>query len=211
MRIKVHGHRGARARRPENTLPGFRYAIDLGVDAVELDVWVTSDDIPVVLHDPFIGDPKHPVRSLTLAQLGSRVPTFDEVFALGLGNAVWFNVEAKIFPDRPDLAPDPAPFAELILDLVRRHGVAKRVIIQSFHAPITRAVQRLDPQLPRSALWETDRDWSEAAREFAATMLGPRHDFVTPDRVARAHAAGFEVVPWTANLPEDWARLGGGG
>jgi glycerophosphoryl diester phosphodiesterase len=227
MRIKVHGHRGARARRPENTVPAFRYAIDLGVDAVELDVLVTKDDVPVVLHDPCIGEPPIAVRDMTLAELrqydvgapknprfpeqqsvpGTRVPTLDEVFALSRGNKIWFNVEAKSFPDRPELTPDPQPFTRLILDLVRQHSLASRVIVQSFDPRITRTAAMLEPAVRRSALWETEREWPEVASEFAVNMLGPRHDFVTPERVAWAHAAGFEVAPWTVNRPEDWARM----
>ena len=48
---KVVGHRGFAARYPENTLPGFRAAISIGVDAVELDVQLSGDGIPVVIHD----------------------------------------------------------------------------------------------------------------------------------------------------------------
>ena len=44
-RILVHGHRGARARRPENTMPAFQYAIEQGVDALEMDMAVTRDNI----------------------------------------------------------------------------------------------------------------------------------------------------------------------
>lgn len=51
-KILVHGHRGARAARPENTLPAFEYAIGLGVDALELDTVVTKDNVLVVSHDP---------------------------------------------------------------------------------------------------------------------------------------------------------------
>ena len=51
-RVLVQGHRGARARRPENTLPAFRYAIEHGVDVLELDVAVTKDNVAVVSHDP---------------------------------------------------------------------------------------------------------------------------------------------------------------
>jgi glycerophosphoryl diester phosphodiesterase len=49
--VEVHGHRGARAVRPENTMAGFRHAIAAGVDAIELDVVVTADDRLVVHHD----------------------------------------------------------------------------------------------------------------------------------------------------------------
>lgn len=47
----VIGHRGAAAEAPENTLPSFLRAIEQGVDAIELDVQVTADDVPVVMHD----------------------------------------------------------------------------------------------------------------------------------------------------------------
>src|ERR1700704_2367882 len=75
-RILVHGHRGARARRPENTLPAFRYAIERGVDVLELDVAVTKDNVAVVSHDPLINatlcsGPKTgiPIHTLTRAEL----------------------------------------------------------------------------------------------------------------------------------------------
>ncbi len=85
--IEVHGHRGARGLRPENTLPGFAHALDLGVDTIELDVGMSSDGVVVLGHDQVVspavladtgpawpGDPAYPyvgkpVRELSLAQL----------------------------------------------------------------------------------------------------------------------------------------------
>ena len=51
---QVHGHRGARAARPENTVPAFQYAIEQGVDVLDLDMAVTKDDVVVVSHDPIL-------------------------------------------------------------------------------------------------------------------------------------------------------------
>jgi glycerophosphoryl diester phosphodiesterase len=48
---EIHGHRGARALRPENTLPGLAYALAIGVDAVEFDVTLTADGGPILAHD----------------------------------------------------------------------------------------------------------------------------------------------------------------
>jgi Glycerophosphoryl diester phosphodiesterase len=48
---KIVGHRGYPAKYPENTVMGFQAAIALGVDAIELDVQLTGDGVPVVLHD----------------------------------------------------------------------------------------------------------------------------------------------------------------
>lgn len=79
--ILVHGHRGARAMRPENTIPAFRYAIGVGVDALELDMAVTKDGVIVVSHDPILEPPvcsapmggksgeKAVIHTLTLAEV----------------------------------------------------------------------------------------------------------------------------------------------
>lgn len=233
-RILVHGHRGARARRPENTLPAFRYAIEQGVDVLELDVAVTKDNVPVVSHDPLINaticsGPKTgiAIRTLTLPELrqydcggkqnpsfatqvpvpGTTVPTLDEVFDLGRGNAIQFNVETKIFADHPELTPDPEAFTRLILDLIRKHGIEQRVILQSFDPRTLRVMKKLNPGIRRAALFEKQRDWPEVAREFEATIFSPEFHLVTQERVAQAHASGIQVVPWTVNKPEDWMRL----
>lgn len=79
--LEVQGHRGARAVLPENTLAAFAYAISQGVDTIEMDLAVTSDDVVIVTHDLHLNPdiclgPKGqtietpiPVRSLTLKQL----------------------------------------------------------------------------------------------------------------------------------------------
>ncbi len=233
-RILVHGHRGARARRPENTIPAFQYAIDQGVDVLELDVAVTKDNVAVVSHDPLINaaictGPKTgiPIHTLTLAELhaydcgakqnpnfktqvpvpGTHIPTLDEVFDLSRGTRVWFNVETKIFADKPELTPGPEEFTRMILDLIRKHGMENRVILQSFDPRTLRVMKKLDPSIPRAALFETNRDWPEVAREFEATLYSPDYHLVTKERVAQAHAAGLQVAPWTVDKPEDWQKM----
>src|SRR5215475_7064106 len=74
--IQVHGHRGARAMLPENTLPAFEYAIAQKVDALELDMAVTKDGVIVVSHDPELRAPvctgprdKVAIHSLTLDEV----------------------------------------------------------------------------------------------------------------------------------------------
>lgn len=233
-RIGVHGHRGARARRPENTIPAFIYAIEQGVDALELDVAVTRDDVPVACHDPLINPaicagpkPGIPIRALTLAELqeydcgakrnpafetqepapGARIPTLDEVFGLSRGTSVQFNVETKIFPGHPELTPGPDVFTRLILDLIRQHGIENRVMLQSFDPRTLRTMKKLEPAIPRGALFEHPADWRQIAREFEATLYCPQYMLVTPELVAQAHTDGLDVVPWTVNKPAEWQRL----
>jgi len=70
--ILVEGHRGACALYPENTLLSFEKAIEMGVDAVEFDVWLSKDKVPVLMHDgnPWrtCGVDSH-LRDMTLAQI----------------------------------------------------------------------------------------------------------------------------------------------
>ncbi|HEY7614826.1 MAG TPA: glycerophosphodiester phosphodiesterase family protein, partial [Gemmatimonadales bacterium] len=70
----VIAHRGASAEAPENTLPAFEAATKGGADAFELDVRLTADGAPVVIHDATLDrttDRMGPVRGLTLAELRS--------------------------------------------------------------------------------------------------------------------------------------------
>jgi glycerophosphoryl diester phosphodiesterase len=233
--IKVHGHRGARALRPENTLPAFEYAIAAGVDALELDMAVTRDNVIVVSHDPFLEPPicagprpKVLIRELTLAEVkqwdcgaksnpayprqqavpGTRMPTLDEVFALASKGKFDFNIETKIFAQHPEYTPPPDEFARMVLDLVRKHHLESRVILQSFDFRTLLAMKKLAPGIRRAALYEgAAKDFLEIAKESGAQILSPNYHLVTPEQVAAAHAAGLQVVPWTPNTPQEWDRL----
>ena len=227
----VHGHRGARAIFPENTLPGFEYAIEVGANALEMDVAVTKDNILVISHDPHINPEicqgPHPgvaIRQLTLAELreydcgslknprfpkqqpvpGAHIPTLDEVLGLSAQNNIQFNIEIKSFPDHPDLTPPPDIFARMVLDVIRKHKLESRSIVQSFDFRTLRELQGIRI----AALWEGPaRPFADIAREASASIIAPDFVLVTPEQVKAAHAANLEVVPWTANTPEDWRKL----
>jgi glycerophosphoryl diester phosphodiesterase len=197
--IQVHGHRGARAVRPENTIAGFEYAIGVGVDAIELDVVVSLDDCVVVSHDPYLKSGTF-VRTLTAVEAG--LPTLDQVFELaGLGEFL-FNIEAKVSEHTPP------NFAELVLDRIGEHGVKARVIFQSFDFAILHRMNRLAPGITRAALWEGEaRSFVEIAKEAGTSIVAPAYELVTPEQVGAAHKAGLLVIPWTANTEQDWAVL----
>jgi glycerophosphoryl diester phosphodiesterase len=234
-RVLVHGHRGARGVLPENTIPAFEYAIRIGVDALELDVAVTKDNVLVASHDPTInaaicqgGELHVPIRQLTLADLrrydcgakknpaypkqkavpGTGIPTLDEVLALGKKGTFDFNIETKIFREKPELTPSPEDFARLVLDAVRRHKLERRVILQSFDFRTLHAMKKLAPEIRLSALYEgATKDFVEIAREAGAQIVSPRYPLVTKEQVDRAHKARLQVVPWTPNTEHEWEKL----
>ncbi len=234
-RIEVHGHRGARAMRPENTLPAFEYAIAQGVDALELDTGITKDGVVVVSHDPILHPPvcsgpkpEAMIHELTLQEVkqwdcglvrnpgfstqqtvpGTKMPTLDEVLALASKGTFKFNIETKIFADHPEQAPPPAEFVWLVLAVIRQHHLESRVILQSFDFRTLHEMKKQAPEIKLSALYEGPaKSFVEIGAEAGADMVSPFYKLVTPELVEAAHRAGLQVVPWTANEPADWDRL----
>jgi len=235
-RIAVHGHRGARARLPENTIPAFEYAIQAGVDVLEMDMAVTRDNVIVISHDPILESPvcsgprpSAVIHALTLAEVrrwdcgavrnprfpgqqpipGTRMPALDEVFRLADRGKFEFNIETKIFREHPEYTPPPEEFAGLVLEKIRQYKLERRVILQSFDFRTLAAMRKLAPQIRLSALVENDsRAFPAIAAEAAnAGIVSPEFHLVTAAKVAAAHAAGRQVVPWTANTPADWDML----
>jgi glycerophosphoryl diester phosphodiesterase len=236
VKILVHGHRGARARRPENTLPAFQYAIEQGVDVLEMDMAVTKDNVIVISHDPVLQGPvctgpreRAVIRELTLAEVrkwdcgavrnphfatqqpvpNTRMPTLDEVFQLAPRGSFQFNIETKSFPGKPEFTPPPEEFSRMVLEKVRQYRLEKRVILQSFDFRTLVAMRKLAPEIRLAALTQSDaRDFAAIASEAGnAEIVSPEFHLVTPAKVEAAHKAGLQVVPWTANTEADWERL----
>ena len=224
----VIAHRGSSAEAPENTLAAFEAAVRRGADAVELDVRLTADGAPVVIHDATLDrttDRSGPVGALTLADLrsvdagskftpdggrtyphrgqGARVPT--------LGEVLW------TFPRMPMLVEIKEPQSQ---DAVRRvllqEGAAERCVVASEHSEALRAFD--EPPFARGA------SGSEIAALYWAAMLRRRAPAATyrflsvprrhrglrvPTRafVAAAQARGCPVHVWTVDSAATARRL----
>ncbi|MCA9547166.1 MAG: hypothetical protein KC613_22345 [Myxococcales bacterium] len=175
-----------------------------------------------------------PLRSLTLAQAkahdcaglpnprfpklvpapGSPLLSLPELFArvsaspTPAARSVRFNIETKLIPGRPDLAPSPAAFVELFVQAVEAAGVAERVSLQSFDDRTLLALAARAPGITRVLLVaENHLDHVAVARSAGAQVISPHHEWILPADVTRLHAAGVKVVPWTPNSPAAWQRL----
>lgn len=190
----MHGHRGARARRPENTLAAFEYAIDAGVDAIEMDVVVTSDGVPVVAHDPLPG-----WSFADLRRKAPHVPTLDEVLALAPRGGFLFNIEIKPFADAERVA---------AMAVSPARALAGRVMFQSFDFAVLHALRGIAPEFPLGALFEdTAEDFVSIAGRAQASFVAPEFHLVTPEKVRAAHQAGLTVITWTPNRQAQWKAL----
>lgn len=219
MKPLVLAHRGASAYAPENTLAAFNLAFELGADGIELDVSLTRDGIPVVIHDDTVDRTTNghgAVNQFTLAELqqldasnriekyrGEKIPTLEEVLR-AVGKRGLINIEIK----STGLKTDGVEGA--VLAAIENTG-APRVLISSFNPLALRRMFLLDPRLPRGLLYAPRlpiflrRAWLRPL--VRPTALHPHFSMVTREFVAWAHQRGYQVNTWTVDEPDVARRL----
>lgn len=203
------GHRGAKAYEPENTILSFKRALELGVNAVELDVRRTKDGEIVVIHDAEVDrttNGKGLVSDLTLKEIkelstekGEKIPTLDEALAF-LDRKVKVLIEIK-----------EVGIEEKVLEIVKSRGLEDNVIIISFHEDSLKKVREMSGVIKTGLIYVRHKDPIKAALSLKAQYLLPMYKFVYPSLVKRAHENGLKVIVWTINTPEEareYARMG---
>lgn len=226
----VFAHRGGALLRPENTIAAFDHALACGADGLELDVRLSSDGVPVVVHDATLDrttNASGSVERLTAAELAQ------------VDAAHWFGAD-RGFPFRgqgfgmPRLRDVLARYATLplILELkgtdrrlaqevygvVSAAGASERVCFGGFSGAMLSHIRRTNGHIVTSAArWETRLalyksrlGWPLGLTPFRAFQVpecSGRTRVVSPKFIRAAHRAGLVVQVWTVNEPEDMRRL----
>jgi glycerophosphoryl diester phosphodiesterase len=189
--FEVIAHRGANLEFPENTLPAFQRALEIGVQGIELDIQFTSDRVPVVHHDPSVADPssnRRLISSLSLKELRQRsaAPTLDEVLELIDGRCRLY-AEIK----------EPTATESVVKRLGRCRDWCA---IHSFDHRVAAHAARIDPTIPVGILLVSYLvDVVAAMRAAAARDVWQQADFVDRALVEAVHGADGRVVAWTVN------------
>jgi glycerophosphoryl diester phosphodiesterase len=202
--IKV-GHRGARAYEPENTLCSFKKAIELGVDAVELDVRKTKDSEIIVIHDADIKRTTNGsglVSDLTLQQVKSfsadkneKIPTLAEALD-------FIDKKVRVFVELKETG-----FEEQVLSIVKKKGLVKNVVIVSFLEDALRRVRELDSGIETGLIYAKHKNPLKSALELKAQWMLAFYKFTHTANVQKAHESGLKVLVWTVNTPEEVAEM----
>ena len=116
--IQIHGHRGCRALRPENTLPAFEHALKVGVDVLELDMAVTKDNRILVSHDPHISPKicRNWDGTALAAEVAIRTLTLPEAQRYDCGA-----IQHPDFPKQVSVPHTPPPTLEQVFELARAY------------------------------------------------------------------------------------------
>lgn len=208
----IIGHRGACGYEPENTLVSFSRALDMGVDMIELDVYVCKTGQLVVMHDDTVDRttnghgkvvemPFEELRSLR-TEKNQQIPTLQEVIAL-LDRRVPIDIELK----GPGTA---KPVAQLVNAYLAQGWQEKDFVISSFDHDQLLEFKKLCPNIKTGILFDPEcmpENIAACAKKYAADFIGLDLEIVTHNFVTASHQAGFPVFVWTVNNKQDADRM----
>jgi glycerophosphoryl diester phosphodiesterase len=225
---RIAAHRGGAALAPENSLTAFRGALALGADALELDVHLSADGEPVVIHDATLERTTTghgAVGDATLAQLRAlqlkardggvtpdTVPTLAEVLDLAAPSA------AEVLPEIKTAGGGRRypGIEEKVLALLGARRFGERATIQAFDEVTIRRLHELDPA-QRAMLLVSPRRLETARAEppeavrwasaVGASDLGLDHRTIDARVVAAARSARVRLSAWTVNAEPDLRRM----
>lgn len=212
------GHRGSSSDAPENTLAAIRSAIAAGAGGIEIDIQLTLDGVPVVIHDDALDRTTDGAGLVAAARA-------DEIASLDAG--CWFGPQfagerVPLLTDVLDLLVD-AQGVDLLLevkgawdaqdirgvtDAIAERELTDRVVPQSFSVATVAALAAAAPRQSRGLIVDqADDRLLDLCRELGVVACNPRGGILReqPGLVDRLHANGMTVTPWTLNTPEHWA------
>lgn len=195
------GHRGAQGYAPENSLKSFKKALELRVDAIELDVHLSADEHVVVIHDHSVDrttNRKGLVPSFSAFELNQMgIPSLETVLNL-VDQQCWVNIEIK-----------DANATSKVIDIIEKYIVEhhwnyNQFQISSFIWDVLEEVSMSNSSIPIGVLTE---DAIETALEFAkkisAHSINPYFKLLNTKNTKQIRENGFKIYPWTVNTEED--------
>ncbi|WP_296385086.1 glycerophosphodiester phosphodiesterase family protein [Reyranella sp.] len=208
---RVIGHRGAMAYAPENTLASFHEARRRGATWVEIDVKLSADGVPIVMHDASLERTMGIARLVAetpRAELPADVPTFEQAIAcfreLGLG----CNVEIKPCEGRE------AETARVAVETLRRvwPSALPSPLLSSFKDASLKAAMAAAPEFARALLiGELGEDWEARAQAVGAAGMNVGRRKLTAAAAVAIKRAGHALSVWTVNDPDEARAIVGMG
>lgn len=218
----VLAHRGGGTLAPENTMAGLREGMARGFRAIEYDVMLARNGVPVVMHDPHLGRTVagsghvFDYDALELAAMdaggwfgkqfeGEPVPLFLEFARFCKAHGVWMNIEIKPAPgfDVPTGSVVAKIAGAMFADEVAAGQADKVPLLSSFSHDALVAAREMAPSLPRACLMdELPPDWEARARSVDAVAIHVNERQLTKVQATAVKAAGFGLFCYTVNRPQ---------
>ena len=203
--VKI-GHRGAMGHETENTIASVKKALELGVDMIEIDVFLIKSGELVVFHDEILDsltDTSGSIEDFTLEELQNvvvkgnhQIPTLDEVIET-VDRLVILNIELK----GKNTA---GPTLKLLQKYYQKDWKKDDFVISSFLWDELTTVRKLDSEIPIAVLTEENpTDALVMGKKLKAVAINPWWKMLTKENVELIHEEGFKIYTYTVNEPDD--------
>ena len=210
-KIITIGHRGARGHVAENTIASIQKALDLNVDAIEIDIFRCATGELVVFHDQTIDeltDGKGFIEQMSLDSIKQfrvlgkeHIPTLKEVMDL-IDGRVQLNIELK-----------GTQTAELTSELINTYFEqtnwdSKDIFISSFNWEELELFYKINKEVAIALLTEDDpADAILVAKKLDAFAINPNHENLNAQNIIKIQNAGLKIYPWTVNDPSAISQM----
>ncbi len=216
----IIGHRGFPRVAPENTLTSFEKAIEYGADMVELDVTLSREGVPVVIHDSHLSRTtdgkgfvrRHSLSSLRKLDAGSWfgkefrqefIPTLSEVFEL-FGSRISINIEIK----KESFSKRQPWVVEAVLRTIEDFGLRKSTVVSSFSPEVVRQIKRKSSKQPTAILVSNrGKKAKNLIRQTGADALHVSLECFSESLVEDMDLLGIPVRVFTINEKRTATRL----
>ncbi|MFH5830890.1 glycerophosphodiester phosphodiesterase [Halalkalibaculum sp. DA384] len=220
----VIAHRGASAYFPENTMPAFRGAVEMGAEMIEIDVMMSSDGVPVVFHDATLADHTNGEGELAdysldeLRELdagswfgaefaGEKIPTLEEVLQFARDRiAVNIEIKTEAVTDQ-----ERGGVEEKSLELVRKYGMEDHVLFSSFDYRAIAHIKALEPTMPAALLYNSQtsnkRLPSQLVADYSADAFNCSYKQLNRKRLRDIRLHNIPVFVYTVNQQQRMKKL----
>lgn len=218
----VIAHRGAMGHAPENTLASFKLAIEIGADAIELDLRQTKDGVPVVLHDAKVNrttNGKGNIKDFDFEDVkkidagswfdykfsNEKIPALQDVINL-LSDSILIIIELK---EGNDIYPG---IEEKTISIIRENKIESQTILKSFDQKVLERLRSLAPEIPLCYVYAVRIPWLGMIIDRGVTFgniynteaeyLQPHRFFLSESFVKEAQSKGYKIISWGVNSDE---------
>ena len=198
----IGGHRGSPLNKKENTIDSFKAAIDEGVDFIEFDIRLSSDNRLIVHHDPSVAGhilckkTFKEIRNLS-SEIGYEIPSLEEVVEICAGKVM---LDAEIKEDMASV-----PSAELLF----KNFHINNFIVTSFSVEALMMVKKNCPDIHRGILFESrlPEDVISIIEKTGPSFLLPHHTVFFDNIKKISESSGIRSIPYTVNNDLDMTRF----
>lgn len=220
-------HRGFSGKYPENTLLAFEKAIELGVDMIELDITLSKDKIPVVIHDDTLErttNGKGKILNTLFSELkkleagswmnskylGEKIPSLEEVLALIKKSKLLLNIEIKSSAFEKKLSD--SCIEVQTLGLIQKYKLMNRIVISSFEPNVLSRLRELSAKIKLAYLVEPGFKKSKVdpisfVNKIQAVSLNMHKSQVRSDIFKKAKENKIPIFIYTVNTRMEMQRM----